>query len=208
MNSEPAIDWEQVRKRLADLQSQAAQGRTVTVEEQNRILHERARHLARAADAPANGRLLLEIIEFELAGECYAFELDCVREICPLNDLTPVPCTPRFISGVINLRGEIHTVVDLKKFFDLPEHASTELRKVLMIEGGGMRVGILTDVIRDVRTILQEELFLSLPTLTGVRAQYIKGVTSDRLIVLDSEKLLSDDAILVCDGPTGGATLS
>jgi purine-binding chemotaxis protein CheW len=126
--------------------------------------------------------------------------LDCVREICVLNDLTPVPCTPPFILGIINLRGEIHTVVDLKKFFDLPDHGITELSKVVMIEWEGIRLGIFADVIRDVRMISPDDLHPSLPTLTGIRAQYLKGVTSDRLIVLDPGKLLSDDAILVSDG--------
>jgi purine-binding chemotaxis protein CheW len=200
MNGESSIDWEQVRKRLADLHDQAARGATMTPEEQNRILHERARNLAHSTSMPVSGLSLLEIIEFELSGECYAFELNCVREICVVNDLTPVPCTPRFISGIINLRGEIHTVIDLKKLFDLPDHDGPELGKVLMIEGGGMRIGILADVIRDVRTIVQDDLHPSLPTLTGVRAKYLKGVTSDRLIVLDPEKILSDDAILVRDG--------
>jgi purine-binding chemotaxis protein CheW len=200
MSGETSIDWEQVRKRLADLQSRAAQGLIISPDERKRILQERAHGLAQAQETSANRQRLLEVIEFELAGECYAFELDCVREICVLNDLTPVPCTPPFILGIINLRGEIHTVVDLKKFFDLPEQGITELGRVLMIEGGGIRLGILADVIRDVRTISPEDLHPSLPTLTGIRAQYLKGVTSDRLIVLDPEKILSDDAILVCDG--------
>ena len=111
-----------------------------------------------------------------------------------------MPCTPPFILGIINLRGEIHTVVDLKKFFDLPELGITELSKVVMIEWEGIRLGIFADAIRDVRMISPDDLHPSLPTLTGIRAQYLQGVTSDRLIVLDPGKLLSDDAILVSDG--------
>src|SRR5205823_3539980 len=118
-------------------------------------------------------------------------------EVCVLKDLTPVPCTPAFVLGVINLRGEIHTVIDLKKFFDLPDAGITELNKVLLIEGDGMWLGILADAICGVRTLALEALQPALPTLTDVRADYLRGVTSEQLVVLDAKKIVSDPRILV-----------
>ena len=70
--------------------------------------------------AEVDARNLIEVVEFELAGERYGLALTSVRTVSVLKDITPVPCTPAFVVGVINLRGEIHTIIDLKKFFDLP----------------------------------------------------------------------------------------
>jgi len=165
--------------------------------DQRRILKARAQALARQPAPPIDPRELLEIVEFELAGECYGIEVTQIREVCALKELTPVPCAPSFVFGVINLRGEIHTVIDLKRFFDLPDSGLTELNQVLILESEDMRMGILADTILGVRKIRLADLESSLPNLSGVRASYLKGVTSERLAVLDAAKILSDDAILV-----------
>jgi purine-binding chemotaxis protein CheW len=88
-------------------------------------------------------------------------------------------------------------VVDLKRFFDLPNNALTDLNRVIVVRKDGMELGILADTIHGVRRIPQRELQPSLPTLTGIRAEYLKGVTAERLIVLDANKLLSDPKIVV-----------
>jgi len=168
-------------------------------EEQRRILRARAQALARKPVPPIDPRELLEIVEFELAGERYGIEVTQIREVCALKELTPVPCSPDFVFGIINLRGEIHTVIDLKRFFDLPHSGLTELNQVLILHSEDMRLGILADTILGVSTIRLSALEISLPNLSGVRASYLKGVTSERLAVLDAAKILSDEAILVCE---------
>jgi purine-binding chemotaxis protein CheW len=122
-----------------------------------------------------------------------------VRTVSVLKELTPVPCTPPFVLGIINLRGEIHTVVDLKKFFDLPDKGITELNKIIIIHHEDMQLGILADAIRGVRHILLHDLDPAMPTLTGIRADYLRGVTRDRLVVLDAARILSDQRILVAE---------
>ena len=166
-------------------------------EEQGRILKARAQALARRPAPPIDPRELLEIVEFELAGERYGIEVTQIREVCTLKELTPVPCSPDFVFGIINLRGEIHMVIDLKRFFDLPDSGLTELKEILILESEDMRLGILADTILGVRTIRLAAMESSLPNLSGVRATYLKGVTSERLAVLDATKILSDEAILV-----------
>jgi purine-binding chemotaxis protein CheW len=197
MSDEAFISWDEVRKRMGELRDKAASGDFKSPEDRKRILAGRARDLSRVPEEPANARDLVEIVEFELAGEHYGFEVGYVREISVLKDLVPVPGTPSFVIGVINVRGEIHTVIDLKKFFDLPEKGITELNTVLIVEGDEMRLGVLADGICDVRAIRREALHPSLPMLTGIRAEYLKGVTNERLIVLDASRILSDDSIIV-----------
>lgn len=199
MSDEASIDWGCLRQQLDDMRAKVSHVSLPSAEEQKRILKERSHDLAREPKTAVDTRDLLKVVEFELAGERYGLELGSVREVCALKNLTPVPCTPAFVLGIINLRGEIYTVIDLKKFFDLPDTALTDLNKVLIIDGDELRVGILADVICGVRSISREALQSSLPTITGIRAEYLKGVTSDRLIVLEIAKIVSAEAILVRD---------
>jgi purine-binding chemotaxis protein CheW len=163
------------------------------------LLKARAEALARELTPDATASEFLEVVEFDLASERYAFPIAEIRGVSLLHELTPVPCTPAFVLGIINLHGEIRTVIDLKKFFDLPDAGITELNKIILIQHGDLPLGILADAIRGVRRIALADLQPTLPTLTDIRADYLRGVTSDRLVVLDALKILSDKRILVDD---------
>ena len=139
----------------------------------------------------------LEILEFRLAYESYAIEACFVREVCPLKDFTPVPCTPPFVLGIVNVRGQILSVIDLKKFFELPEKGLSDLNKVIVAHNRDIEFGILADAVAGVRAIPVADIQAPLPTLTGIRQDYLKGVTRDRLVVLDGAKLLSDSRMKV-----------
>ena len=167
--------------------------------ETKRILKARAEALAREpAPAQAAGGHI-EVVEFVLAYERYAVETRYVREVSPLENLTPLPCTPAFILGIVNLRGEILSVIDLKKFFELPEKGLTDLNKVIVLEAENMRFGILADAVSGVRRVRVDEIQPSLPTLTGVREAYLKGVTAERMVILDADKILADERIIVLE---------
>lgn len=191
-----AIDWRAVHRRLDAARAATERAWMPNAEETKRILKARARALApepgkaQAADA-------LEIVEFVLAHESYGVETSFVREIHSLTNLTPVPCTPAFVLGIVNLRGEIVSVIDVKKFFELPEKGLTDLNKVVVLQSETMRFGVLADAVLGVRRVPAAGIQPSLPTLTGIREQYLKGVTSERTIVLDAEKLLGDESIVV-----------
>jgi purine-binding chemotaxis protein CheW len=161
------------------------------------LLKQRARELAREPEKEAATADAIEIVAFELSGERYAFELRHVREVCALREITPVPCTPDFIVGVVNLRGEILTVIDLRKFFALPAAGITQLNQIVLIEDSKTRVGILVDAIGRAQFVPVETLQTSLPTLGGIRAEYLRGVTPDQMAVLDAAKILSDGQILI-----------
>src|SRR6266702_185259 len=172
-------------------------GRELTAAEEKRILKARAQALAREPRQEETAGGSLEVLEFLLAYERYGIEMSWVRETLPLRDLTPVPCTPPFVLGLINVRGQIMSVIDIKRFFDLPEKGLTDLNKVIIVHDGGMEFGILADAVCGVRTIPLVQLQPSLPTLTGVREEYLKGVTRERTVVLDGRKLLGDRKIIV-----------
>ena len=191
------IDWEEIRHRIDAIGAAIDQERAPSPEQERRILKTRAQELAREPKAAAAAGEMLEVVEFDLASERYAFPLSQVREVSLLRELTPVPCTPAFVLGIINVRGEIRTVIDLKKFFDLPGAGISDLNKIILIQSGDAQLGILADAIRGVHRIPPGELQPALPTLTDVRADYLLGITCDRLVVLDPAKILSDKRILV-----------
>jgi purine-binding chemotaxis protein CheW len=166
-------------------------------EERKKILKARAQALAREGD---NGKTIgesVEIVEFMLAYEKYGIESSYVREIHTLRELTPVPCTPPFVLGIINVRGQIVSVIDMKKFFDLPERGLTDLNKVIIVHDDTMEFGILADSILGVRTISTKEIQPPLPTLTGIGAEYLTGVTKEPLVVLDIARILSSKNLVV-----------
>lgn len=165
-----------------------------------RILQARAQALARPPVA-ALVEPMLEVVVFHLADEAYAIEATFLREVQPLKDLTPLPGTPTFLRGIINIRGRIVAVIDLKKFFDLPEAGIHDLHQVLIVHTPALELGILADRVVGCRSVPESALQSALPTMTGIRADYLKGVTAERLIVLDAVRLLADPRISVQDEP-------
>lgn len=168
-----------------------------TPEETQRILQARALALAQEPSREEAAVEGIEVVEFMLAYERYAVESRYVREVSYLQNLTPLPCTPAFVLGIVNLRGEIIPVIELKKFFDLPEKGLTDLDKIIVLQSGKILFGILADTIVSVRRILLTYIQPSLPTLIGVRKNYLKGVTPERVVILDAERLLMDESIIV-----------
>lgn len=163
------------------------------------ILRTRANALARPSEHAPAAATLLEVLEFRLAEERYALETRYVREVYPLKDLTPLPCTPPFVLGIVNVRGRILPVFDLKKLFGLPEEGLTDLHRIILIEGNQMELGLLADAVMGVGSIPADSVQPSLPTLTGIRSEYLKGVTAERLVVLDAARILADPKIIVSE---------
>lgn len=169
----------------------------ITPEEKRNILRTRTKRLSQEIETKVTDEEYFEILEFILAHETYAIETHFIREVYPMTELTPLPCTPPFVSGLINIRGQILTVIDMKKFFDLPEKGIANLNKVIVVRKGAMELGILADEIIGIRSIPVSELQPPLSTLTGIYADYLKGVTGERLILLDMERFLTDRRLIV-----------
>jgi purine-binding chemotaxis protein CheW len=174
-----------------------------TPEDDRTLLGARAQALARESEREAAGRGTLEVVEFQLGDETYGIESSYVREVSRLKELTPLPCTPAFVLGIINVRGQILSVIDLKKFFDLPKQGPNDLDKVIVVHNHTMIFGILAHAVVGVRSIARDAIQPSLPILTGIRAAYPKGVIGERLIILDADVLLSDRKLIVLEEVDG-----
>jgi purine-binding chemotaxis protein CheW len=169
----------------------------VAPEKKKTILRSRAKKLSREIESKGKDKEYFEVLEFMLAHETYAIETSFVREVYPMMELTSLPCTPAFVLGLINIRGQILTVVDMKKFFDLPEKGITNLNKAIVVKKDAMELGILADEIIGIKSISSDDIKPPPATITGIGAEYLKGVTEDRLIVLDIEKVMSDRKLVV-----------
>jgi purine-binding chemotaxis protein CheW len=199
--SDGHIDWSAIHRRLEKANIATLKGFAPSPEERKRILKARADLLARPTDTEQVQDATIEVVEFMLANEHYGIESRYVREVHPLKDYAPLPCTPAFVLGLVNVRGQIVSVIDIKNFFELPENGITDLNKVVIIHERNMEFGILADSIIGVRSIEVNKIQPSLPTLTGIRAEYLMGVTPERLVVLDARRLLSDGKIVVHEEP-------
>ncbi len=192
-----AIDWPAIHRRIEGARVAAERGWVADAEQTAQILQARARALAAEPANPDAAGERMEVVEFLLAHEKYAVETRHVREVLPLENLTPLPGTPAFVSGIANVRGEIFSVIDVGKLFELPERGLPDRHKIIVLRSESMCFGILADAIAGVRQIPLAEIQPSLPTLTGIREDYLKGVTPERTVILDAEKLLADEKIVV-----------
>ncbi|MGA1864538.1 MAG: chemotaxis protein CheW [bacterium] len=188
---------EELRERLEKIHTQIKKGFELSPEEKRKILRSRALELARETQEKEKDETHLEVVEFLLANERYALELDFIREIYPLKEFTSLPCTPDFVLGIINIRGQILSIIDLKKFFGLPEKGFTDLDRILILRSKEKEFGILADEILGVQSVPISYIQPSLPTLSGIKDKYLKGVTGDRIIILNGERILSDPDIVV-----------
>lgn len=201
----PAIDWKDVHRRVEAARISLEQGTVPSSDAKMNILKARAKALAWEPSSSDAAGETIEIIEFMLAHEIYVIELRFVREVYPLKELTVLPGTPPFVLGLVNVRGKIHSVVDIKKFYDLPAKGMTDLNKIIILESDDlaqskaerMVFGILADAILGVRKSSLNELQPILPTLAGIREKYFKGITCEGAVILDVEKLLMSEDIVV-----------
>ncbi|MBU1163355.1 MAG: chemotaxis protein CheW [Proteobacteria bacterium] len=191
------VDWDGLHSRINATQELLANKAVLSKEEKRSILKERARVLALESRDETVKQEFTEIIEFRLASETYGIETAFVRESFQLKDFTPLPGTPPLVLGIVNVRGQILSVLNIKNLFDLPGNGLGELNKLIIICNDRMEFGILADEIIGVRNIILSKLQRSPTTLEGLKEEYLKGITNDRLIVLDAEKLLSDKNITV-----------
>lgn len=164
-------------------------------QDSKRILHQRALALARPAEAVASLQASTEMLEFSLGKERYAIEIASVQEVSPLKDLTPLPCTPDFVVGVVNIRGRIIAVYDLKKFFGLADRGLTDLHRIILLRGADLQFGLLADSVIGVKPVRTEDLQAASPALNGT--QYLKGISADGLLVLDAARILADPKMIV-----------
>lgn len=168
------------------------------------VLHARAVALSRRQDDGAARRAdTIDVLEFGLAEERYAIETRFVQEVQVLRNLTELPCTPAFIAGVVNLRGQVLAVIDLRQFFHLPEKGSSALQRIVVVGKVESEFGLLVDRSAGVYPIASSALQPPLPTASGIGTRHVRGITAESLVVLDMDAILADPSLLVDEAADG-----
>jgi len=134
----------------------------------------------------------MQLVTFELAGEHFAVDIHAVREINRLLEITRVPKSPPEIAGVINLRGKIFPVVQLRMKFGFPEVEAGDQTRIVVLEFDGKETGFIVDRVHEVLRIDSSIVDPTPEVMGSVDADFIKGIAKLEgrlLIVLDLEKL-------------------
>ena len=146
-----------------------------------------------------------QLVVFDLASEAYGVDIGAVREIIRMQDITKVPRTPEFVEGVINLRGKVIPVVDLRKRFMLPVAEQNDDNRIVVVDIGGQDIGVVVDAVTEVLRILSDSVEPPSSVITTTDSDYLMGICkleSRMIILLDLERVLSDDEKNVLENAT------
>lgn len=135
-------------------------------------------------------------VTFFLDNEKYGIKVMQVQEVLRMTEIAPVPGAPHYVLGIINLRGNVVTVIDSRKRFGLPQKEPDDSTRIVIIEAGDQVVGILVDSVAEVVDLRANDIETAPNVGTDESSKYIQGVSSqsgELLILVDVNKLLSDD---------------
>lgn len=146
--------------------------------------------------ANSNNDQLIQLVTFNLENETYGINVMQVQEVLRVTEIAPVPGAPPYVLGIINLRGNVVTVVDTRGRFGLPHHELTDASRIVIIESEEQVVGILVDSVAEVVDLSLSEIDSAPIVGNDESSRYIQGVATrndNLLIVVDLNKLLSED---------------
>lgn len=143
----------------------------------------------------------MEVIEFNVNNEKYAFNIKYINEVFKPKKVTPLPCTPSFIIGIINFRGKILSVVDIRNFIGFTHDIKdfNEVRQVIVVKVNDFEVGILVDNVLGYYSISVEEIQKNVLTLTEDRKEFIFGIARNSTMIVDIENIMLSEKIVVND---------
>ncbi|VAW86954.1 Positive regulator of CheA protein activity (CheW) [hydrothermal vent metagenome] len=139
---------------------------------------------------------VLQWVTFKLEGESYGINVMQVQEVLRVSEITPVPGAPSYILGIINLRGNVVTVLDTRMRFGLPAYETDDASRVVIVESNGNVLGILVDSVAEVVYLRSSEIESTPNVGNDESSKYIQGVYSNEgnlLILVDVNKLLSNN---------------
>jgi purine-binding chemotaxis protein CheW len=182
------IDWEAVWKSL-DWDAEDRQQQTI---------HERLRQRAAQYATPLREDRIegetYTVLTFALGSETYGVDVTLVQGVRAVTKITRVPGAPHFYRGVINVRGQIISVIDLRTFFEIDGDEQDPPRELIVVRANQLEIGLLARHVEGVMTVPQAAVEL----LEDMR--YALGVTMERLVVLNIATMLEDERLIVGGG--------
>jgi purine-binding chemotaxis protein CheW len=142
------------------------------------------------------GENTFQMVSFGLGNEEFGIDILSVQEINRVIAITRVPNAPKYVEGVINLRGKIVPVVDLRKRFSIQPSALTDEARIIVIEIKGKIIGLMVDVVRQVLTINKNTIEPITSMMEGTATKFISGIVkleNSLVTILDTEKVVETD---------------
>lgn len=179
------INWDELRRQLEWDNALEKQSQL-----QKRLRHRALIYSAPVVDDEYDSEEELFIgLSFHLGKERYAIDVTHIRGVRPAESVTRVPGTPSFLRGVINVRGQIISLFDLRRFFDVSTNTDKLPSEIIIVSAHGIELGILADHVQDVVTI-------PMNGIDPIEMRYAKGIrATTKLMILDIDQLFSDERL-------------
>mgnify|MGYP000317225881 CR=1 FL=1 len=139
---------------------------------------------------------VLQWVTYQLADETYGINVMQVQEVLRMTEVSPVPGAPNYVLGIINLRGNVVTVIDTRTRFGLMTQEHDEYTRIIIVEVSGNAIGMLVDSVAEVVYLHQSEIDTAPNVNNDDGSQFIQGVCSREellLILVDVDKFLSEE---------------
>jgi purine-binding chemotaxis protein CheW len=165
----------------------------------------RAAKLAQVPLAEEDGDRV-DLVLVQLGREIYGLDARYVWEIKPMAEITPVPRVPRWVTGVVNRRGRIYSVINLQRFFDLPAVESNRLPQLLVVETPEREVALQADHVLSIESVPVSRIEAAPGTVRSLPPEFVQGITRywksseddpALVVVLDLPALLADQRLVV-----------
>ena len=211
------LDWESMRHPAATANTVTAQSGEISPEMLHQVWARRAAQLAKVT-IQEDKTEQIKLVLIELGREIYGVNVQYVFDIRPAELITRVPRVPDWVAGVVNLRGRIFSVVDLRRFFGLPPAEAGDsdesefdsgLPCLVVVETPSMEIALLVDDVLTVESLPLSQVQDVTGTVRGLRSEYVQGVVTlgsedaageenrGMVVVLDLPALLADERLIV-----------
>lgn len=145
----------------------------------------------------------VQLVTFKVGGEEFGLDVFSVHEILRWQGVTPVPRAPAFVEGVLDVRGAVVPVIDLRRRFEVPRYGHDDETRIVLVEFGGERLGLVVDAVTEV--LRAPETAISAPPayIKGLAAEFVRGIVrlEGRLVILlDLDRILSSEERIALEG--------
>ncbi len=137
-----------------------------------------------------------QLVVFTIDKEEFGVDIEDVNIIEHMMDIFKIPNTPDYIEGMVNLRGKIHTIINLRKRFHMPDTESDQDRRIIIVKSSISAIGLIVDSVKEIITVDEENIEAAPKSLSQLKERYISSMAKagERIIMLlDLEKVLAAD---------------
>jgi purine-binding chemotaxis protein CheW len=201
-NESQRIDWDAAKQQLLTAETALEKALVADSGRIEQVYRQRAVQMAKRHTQRAASGQTITVLVFSLGAETYGLPITDLAEVLPTTNCTPVPRASAEIEGVINLRGELRSVIDLRRLLSLPPAADESASCILMLRNGGDEVGLRVGRVEKVQIIRHDELVSPEAGGADGSSSYFKGLSPDKVIVLNAAALLSHPVFKISKSPT------